>query len=161
MIRAGKKLEFNDPGYWISRSKAMLWNAAYSVQFEIGPISEASIGNVGKAIDPRTGRSGAAAVDLVVTPTVGTAWLIGEDFVDRYVVRRLESNTNNRFLKSLYRGLLNPDRAFANMLAGNQFRGTGTRAVQSGVVVWPLRRKGSQLRMTELDSPSGALQGLN
>jgi len=114
----GKSLEFNDPGYWKSRSKAMAWNAAYSVQFEIGPISEASLGNVGKAIDPRTGRTGAAAVDLVVTPTVGTAWLIGEDILDRYVVRRLESTTGNRFLKSLYRGILNPDRAMANMLAG-------------------------------------------
>jgi hypothetical protein len=114
----GKSLEFNDPGYWQSRTKAMLWNAAYSVQFEIGPISEASLGNVGKAIDPRTGRTGAAAVDLVVTPTAGTAWLIGEDMLDRYVVRKLESTTGNRFLKSLYRGLLNPDRAMANMLAG-------------------------------------------
>ena len=114
----GKSLEFNDPGYWTSRSKAMLWNAAYSVQFELGPISEASLGNVGKAVDPRTGRTGAAAVDLVITPTVGAAWLVGEDMVDRYIVRKLENNTSNRFLKSVYRGLLNPDRAMANMLAG-------------------------------------------
>jgi|GEM_PF-607640 hypothetical protein len=156
----GKKLEFNDPGYWVSRSKAMLWNAAYSVQFEIGPISEASIGNVGKAIDPRTGRSGAAAVDLVVTPTVGTAWLIGEDIVDRYVVRKLENSTNNRYLKSVYRGLLNPDRAFANMLAGKVPWHRDTRGAIWGrrVAVAP---EGKPAPDDRVDSPSGALQGLN
>lgn len=114
----GKRLEFNDRGYWWSRSKAMMWSAAYSVQFELGPISEASIGNVGRGIDQRTGRSGAGAVDLVVTPTLGTLWLIGEDIADRYVIRSLEARTQNRALKSIVRGLFNPDRAFANMLAG-------------------------------------------
>jgi len=114
----GKMLEFGDPGYGRSRSLAMAWTAAYSIQFELGPISEASIGNVGRGIDPRTGRTGAGAVDLVITPTLGAAWLVAEDMTDRYLIRRLEGTTKNRFLKSVYRGLLNPDRAMANMLAG-------------------------------------------
>ena len=33
--------------YWVSRAKATAFVASYSLQFEIGPISEASIGNVG------------------------------------------------------------------------------------------------------------------
>src|SRR5262245_32038388 len=39
-------IEFDSP-YWSSRARAAAFAAAYSFQFEIGPISEASIGNVG------------------------------------------------------------------------------------------------------------------
>ena len=39
-------IEF-DNRYWASRGRAAAFAAAYSLQFEIGPISEASIGNVG------------------------------------------------------------------------------------------------------------------
>jgi hypothetical protein len=35
------------PGYWKSRLRALAFSAAYSVQFELGPISESSVGNVG------------------------------------------------------------------------------------------------------------------
>ena len=34
------------PRYWKSRLRAMAFSAAFSLQFEIGPISEASLGNV-------------------------------------------------------------------------------------------------------------------
>src|SRR5678815_3862186 len=33
--------------YWTTRGRAAAWSAAYSLQFEYGPLSEASIGNVG------------------------------------------------------------------------------------------------------------------
>lgn len=33
--------------YWATRGRATAWAAVYSLQFEIGPLSEASIGNVG------------------------------------------------------------------------------------------------------------------
>ena len=36
--------------------KAMAFSASYSVQFEVGPLSEASIGNVG--MDPKDDRVG-------------------------------------------------------------------------------------------------------
>jgi hypothetical protein len=52
--------------YWISRLKATAWSALYSTQFELGPISEASIGNVGYP-----GSSLSGAVDLVMTPLGG------------------------------------------------------------------------------------------
>jgi len=142
----GRQLEFNDPGYWRSRSKAMLWAAAYSVQFEIGPFSEASIGNVGKGIDPRTGRSGAGAVDFVITPTVGTLWLIGEDIADRFIIRSLETKTQNRIVQSIVRGLFNPDRAFANMLAGKTPWHRDTRGG-----IW---RKSYEPRESQIPSPA-------
>src|SRR5580704_16116219 len=51
--------------YWRSRVRSLAWSAAYSTQFELGPLSEASIGNVGLK------RGTAGFVDLVVTPTGG------------------------------------------------------------------------------------------
>lgn len=39
---AGRILEFGDEGYWRSRLRAFAWNAAYSTQFEMGPVSEAA-----------------------------------------------------------------------------------------------------------------------
>lgn len=94
--------------YWVDRLKAMAWSAAWSTQWEIGPFSQASIGNVGLY-------KGMAYVDLVITPTVGTAWMIVEEALDRYVIRHLEKKTNF-FVKMFLRTLLNPMRGVANTL---------------------------------------------
>lgn len=101
--------------YWNSRLKAMGWAALFSTQFELGPISEASLGNVGLKRRDKV-KNPMAWVDLVVTPTVGTAWLVGEDVLDRYVVRRLESIISNRLVRVLVRSFLNPSRSMSNVL---------------------------------------------
>jgi hypothetical protein len=101
--------------YWSSRLKAMGFAALFSTQFELGPISEASLGNVGLT-ERRQAKNPMAWVDLVATPTVGTAWLVGEDIVDHYLVRRVEDNFSNRLVRALARSLLNPSRSLANML---------------------------------------------
>jgi hypothetical protein len=95
--------------YWSSRMKAMLWTAVWSTQFEIGPISQASIGNVGLS-----GKQ--TWEDIVVTPTLGTAMLIAEDAIDRYIIRSIERRWDNFYVKIFSRMLLNPTRIFANML---------------------------------------------
>ncbi|HVF26759.1 MAG TPA: hypothetical protein VM943_00880 [Pyrinomonadaceae bacterium] len=94
--------------YWTSRLKAMGWTAAMSTQFELGPISQASIGNVGKARK-------LTYVDLVITPTVGAALIVGEDALDRFVVRWVEGKTRNLHLRIATRMLLNPSRSCANL----------------------------------------------
>jgi hypothetical protein len=101
--------------YWQSRLKAFGWSIAYSTQFELGLFSEASLGNIGirpygKAKHPM------AYVDLVVTPVVGTGWLVGEDMLDRYLIRRLEDKTSSRVVRLVIRTFLNPTRSFANLL---------------------------------------------
>jgi hypothetical protein len=107
----GIKQEFGrSPEYWKSRMKATAWSAAYSVQFELGPLSEATIGNVGQ----KKGTGG--AVDLVVTPVVGLGWTVTEDALDKYVIRRLEQRSKSRNLKALARSVLNPSRSFANLM---------------------------------------------
>jgi hypothetical protein len=94
--------------YWRSRLKALAWSAANSTQFELGPISQASLGNVGKARK-------LTYVDLVITPTVGTVLLVTEDALDRFVVRRIENVSDNRYLRIAARMLLNPARSCANL----------------------------------------------
>jgi hypothetical protein len=108
-----RRLEFSaTPEYWRSRLKALAWNAAYSTQFEIGPISESSIGNVGQ----RKGTSG--YVDFVLTPAGGFAVMIAEDWLDRRFIQRLEAGTTSAAKRAMYRLALNPCRSFANVLRG-------------------------------------------
>ncbi len=109
-----KKLEFNESSaYWKSRLKAFAWSAAWSTQFEIGPISQASIGNVGL-------HGKQTWEDIIVTPTAGTLMLIGEDAVDRFITRRIERNTDNFYVKIFARMLLSPVRNFSNLIRFKQ-----------------------------------------
>jgi hypothetical protein len=98
--------------YWRSRLRAMGWAALHSTQFELGPLSEASIGNVGL----RPGTSGVC--DLVTTPLAGVGVMIAEDALDRYVVRVIERRFANPFVRIVARGMLNPNRSFANLMRG-------------------------------------------
>lgn len=113
----GSKMRWGDKGYWKNRLRAVAFTTVYSTQFEIGPISEASIGNVGRDRRKELPNGGQGFVDLVITPTVGTGWLVGEDILDRYVIEKLEGKTSNRFLQMMLRGL-NPARSFSNLLRG-------------------------------------------
>lgn len=100
------------PEYWSSRGRATAWAAAYSLQFEFGPLSEASIGNVGL----RPGTSG--WVDHVVTPVGAFGWMVAEDALDRFFVTWVERRVRNRFLRATLRVALNPGRALSNSVSG-------------------------------------------
>ena len=103
-------LEFGSSGaYWRSRSKALLAAAIYSTQFELGPLSEASIGNVG--LKPGT----MAWVDLLVTPLAGVGIIVAEDAVDRYVIAKAEPRMGRNKTR-LLRIALNPNRSLANVI---------------------------------------------
>jgi len=112
---AGIRQEFGRSSkYWKSRLNAMAWSAFYSVQFELGPISEASIGNVGYH-----GGSQSGAVDLVVTPLAGFGWQVGEEALDKYLIQKIETRTRNPVVLMLVRSFLNPTRSFANLMRGS------------------------------------------
>lgn len=96
--------------YWKGQLRATAFAWVFSEQFEIGPLSEASIGHIQKDF-PQQG-----FVDHVVTPTVGLGWMIAEDALDRYLVRGIEARTGNGFARIAARTLLNPARAFANVM---------------------------------------------
>jgi hypothetical protein len=95
-------------GYLTSRAKAAAFSGIYSVQFEVGPLSEASIGNVG--LKPET----AGWVDYVVTPVGAFGFMIAEDALDRYLVRWIESHVRNRVARASLRLLFGPSRMLAN-----------------------------------------------
>ena len=85
------------------------FSALYSLQFEFGPLSEASIGNVGM----RPEASG--WVDHVVTPAGAFAFVVAEDVLDRYFVTWVERQTSNRFFRASVRMLVNPSRLLSNL----------------------------------------------
>ncbi len=98
--------------YWKARWRPLAWSAAYSMQFEIGPVSEASIGNVG--LDPAT----TGWVDYVVTPVAGMGLTIAEDALDRFFIRWFEDRVHNRVYRAAIRCVFNPARTMANASAG-------------------------------------------
>lgn len=98
--------------YWGSRARATAWIAAYSLQFEFGPLSEASIGNVGM----RPGTTG--WVDHVVTPAGALGLIVAEDALDRYFVKWVEARTTNRVWRASLRLIFNPGRTLSNSASG-------------------------------------------
>ena len=112
--RAYRTVEFGrNRRYWKEKMRGMAFAYVYSVQFEIGPISEASIGHI-QSFYPQLG-----FVDHVITPTVGTGWAITEDAIDRMIIQRLEMKVANPWFRLVARGALNPARSFANLMTGN------------------------------------------
>ncbi len=91
--------------YWKSRLRATAYSWAYSTMFEIGPLSEASLGKI-QSRYPQQG-----FVDHVVTPVIGLGWMIGEDALDKYVIQRFEEKFENGYLRLMVRGVLNPPAA--------------------------------------------------
>ncbi|HUI84731.1 MAG TPA: hypothetical protein VL240_10930 [Candidatus Binatia bacterium] len=112
--RAYRTVEFGrNRKYWKERFRGMAFAYVYSVQFEIGPFSEASIGHI-QNFYPQVG-----FVDHVITPTIGTGWAVAEDAVDRLLIQRFEARVSNPWLRVAARTALNPARSFANLLTGN------------------------------------------
>ena len=115
--------------YWMSRFKAFLWATAYSTHSEISPLGEAGIGNEGgwtyplhcrtHCTEPGTYKkytNNTGWVDFIITPTVGSLWLIAEDTLDRFVSDRVQGGNRSRFLPKILRGGLNPSRTMANAM---------------------------------------------
>lgn len=124
-----------DPAYWKSRYHAFLWELVYSTQWEIGPLGETAVFNQGGFTYPircnkhpgtpdycelptSTYTNNTGWVDFIITPVVGTLWLLGEDTIDRYITDPLVQRHPNAFGYKLMRASLNPPRSLANILRG-------------------------------------------
>ena len=105
------KLGFSNE-YWASRYRAVAWAAGYSLQFEFGLVSEASIGNVG--LRPTT----TGWVDHVVTPAGALGFMVAEDALDRHLITKIETWTKNPVVRVLARMSLNPSRTLSNAAQG-------------------------------------------
>jgi hypothetical protein len=131
----GRSLTFGrSRAYWMSRLRAMAWAAVYSAQFEAGPIlSESAIGNEGgyfykpgcdpylsctnQGNKPITNNTG--WVDFVVTPLIGTGWILLEDSIEAELTDRFAPNEPDEALKwKMMRAALSPGHVMANFVAG-------------------------------------------
>jgi hypothetical protein len=99
-----------DRDYWMSRLRAYAFAWAFSEQFEIGPISEASIGQIQRYC------CAYGFVDHVITPNGGMVWMVAGDAIDRFVTIPLENHTHSAALRVLARSVLNPPQTFANLM---------------------------------------------
>ena len=115
-----------DPRYWRSRLKAMGVAWVYSTWFEIGPVSEASLGNI-QSRRPQQG-----FVDHVVTPMIGTGWLVAEDFLDEKLILPFERRFENKWARMMMRSWLNPSRSFSNAL---RFKAPWYRDSRGGILL--------------------------
>jgi hypothetical protein len=109
-----RNLEWGDGRiYWAGKVRALAFSAIMSTQWTLGPVSEASLGNVQLHASP-------GFIDLVNTPLLGISEMMGEDLLDRYVIMALENHTANPYLILAARAVANPSRTFANVMALKQ-----------------------------------------
>jgi hypothetical protein len=110
--------------YWSTRWRPVAFAAIYSLQFEIGPLSEASIGNVG--MNPAT----TGWVDYVVTPVGAMGFLVAEDALDRYFVKWVEERVYSQVLRASLRLLCGPSHMMANLAMGKLPWHRDTRSIR-------------------------------
>ena len=130
--------------YWRSRFLGMMWATVFSTQQKIGPLGEAALGNAGgytyalncpfpcKSYTPGVTKytNNTGWTDFIITPTVGTLWVILEDILDLEVSDRVMGDRYEAVLPQLLRGALNPCRTMANAM---RWRKPWYRDYQHGV----------------------------
>jgi hypothetical protein len=95
--------------YWISTMRSLAFSTAYNIAWSLSPYGEAGLGNVDSHSSP-------GLVDPVGSEMLGMGWMIGEDAIDRYLIKRIEKKCKNPAVRALARGGLNPIRSYANLL---------------------------------------------
>jgi hypothetical protein len=117
--------DFHSAAYRKALWQTFLFVTFDAVQWKLGPLSEASIGNVGLpahwyerdckqlniSCEPRTGLN-----DLVLNEFGGTAMLIGFQWVDKHVQKRIEGRFPSRAVIDTTRIIMNPPQSVANLI---------------------------------------------
>jgi len=95
--------------YFKGLGRALIYATLFSIQYEMGPMSEASIGNVG--LNPADLGWG----DYVWTPIGGVLWTMGEDAIDRYALTWIDKHVPFKMARVAARLIGNPSRMLANV----------------------------------------------
>jgi hypothetical protein len=117
--------DFHNAAYRHALLQAFAFVTIDAVQWKLGPLSEASIGNVGmplrwwdrdcKALNipcvPRTGMN-----DLVLNEVGGIAMTIGFQWLDKHLQKEIEYRVHNRALIDATRVFTNPPQSMANLV---------------------------------------------
>ena len=120
----------SSPAYWKSRFMGMMWATVYSTQQKIGPLGEAALGSDGgetyvpgckypcpsykPGVTKYTNNTG--WTDFIMTPVVGTLWVLMEDSIDRFINDPVQNAHPTALFPKIMRGGLNPCRTMANAL---------------------------------------------
>jgi hypothetical protein len=112
--------DFHSAAYRKALLQAFAFVTFDAVQYKLGPMSEASIGNVGSPSDrcqtlhipcsPRTGLN-----DLLLNETGGMAMTIGFQWLDKHVQKRFERREHSHALINTTRIFTNPPQSMANI----------------------------------------------
>jgi hypothetical protein len=100
----------NTSRYWKVKGFQGIYSFVYSLNFELGPLSEASIGNVGLK------RGEMTYCDLVITPVLGMLISLGEDAARLHIIDRVKRS--HLYWGNTLAVLLNPTRSVANVMGG-------------------------------------------
>jgi hypothetical protein len=117
--------DFHSAAYRKALWQTFLFVTFDAVQWKLGPLSESSIGNVGLpahwyerdckqlniSCEPRTGLN-----DLVLNEFGGTAMLIGFQWLDKHVQKRIEGRFQSRAVIDTTRMIANPPQTVANII---------------------------------------------
>jgi hypothetical protein len=95
--------------YWTSVMRSLAFSTAYNIAWSLSPYGEAGLGNVDIHAPP-------GVVDPAASEMLGMAWMVGEDAIDRYLIKRIENRYKNPVIRGFARGGLNPIRSYANLL---------------------------------------------
>jgi len=94
--------------YWTSAMRSLGFSTVYNIAWSLSPYGEAGLGNVDIHAPP-------GIVDPAGSELMGIAWMIGEDAIDRYLIKRIENRYKNPAIRAFARGGLNPIRSYANL----------------------------------------------
>jgi hypothetical protein len=97
------------PQYFKALGRALIFTSICSIQYEMGPMSEASIGNVGLNPDDLGWN------DYIWTPVGGVLWTMAEDAIDKYALAWIDKHVPFMMAKAAARMILNPSRMLANI----------------------------------------------
>ncbi len=98
--------------YWKAKGAQAIYSFIYEINFELGPLSEASIGNVGLQPGQMT------YCDFVVTPGIGLLISIAEDAARLHIIDRVKRS--HLYWGNTLAVLLNPTRSVANVMGGKR-----------------------------------------
>jgi len=109
-------VQANDWVYYRSRLRATAFSTFFSFEWKLGPIGEAGMHNGDHFFYEKGSMTNETGwVELVTTPVGGLAWNIGEDYLDRTLIPRLEEHSRNPLMLMSY-SLLTPAKTMANIL---------------------------------------------
>lgn len=96
--------------YWMSRLRAYGWSFAEQMQFKMGLLSEATVGQISRYC------CAYGFNDYIITSNGGIVWIVGGDALDRFCVRKIEDRTTSVPLRVIARVGLNPPLGMANLM---------------------------------------------